>query len=162
MNPRLYPILAGVLLCLSVVLTAQSAKTKPQKKLSPAAARMQQKLDHIEQNAKAKPIDTRPTQLNENEVNASRRNSNPLLSMFRGSHEVAVTTHARGSGGQGLVHVDSVTLDGVEVPQFVLQLYVDRYLKPKYPNVGLDSEFKMPDRIDTATVGNHYVVLTQK
>ena len=82
--------------------------------------------------------------------------------MFRGSHEVAVTTHARGSGGQGIVHVDSVTLDQVEVPQFVLQLYVDRYLKPKYPNLGIDSRFQLPDHIDSATVGDHKLMVTQK
>src|SRR5256885_2865938 len=56
------------------------------------------------------------SRVNFDQVNASRSSSNHLLSMFRGSHEVAVTTHARGSGGQGLVHVDSVTLDGIEVP----------------------------------------------
>ena len=102
------------------------------------------------------------SRVNFDQVNASRRTSNPLLSMFRGSHDVAATAHASGSGGQGIVHVDSVALDGVEVPQFVLQLYVDRYLKPKYPNLGIDSRFQLPDHIDTATVGNHTLTVTQK
>src|SRR5262245_10394266 len=72
MNPRSYPALAMVLLCLFAGATAQSAKTTstPKKKLSPAAARMQQKLDHIDQNATANPVDQRPTQLKEDEVNA--------------------------------------------------------------------------------------------
>jgi hypothetical protein len=60
------------------------------------------------------------------------------------------------------VHIQSASLDGIDIPRAALELFVNRYLKPKYPNVGLDSEFKMPDRIDTAAVGNHYVVLTQK
>ncbi len=34
----------------------------------------------------------------------------------------------------------------------ILQLFVDRYLKVKYPNVGLTSTFKLPLRIDTASV----------
>jgi hypothetical protein len=71
-------------------------------------------------------------------------------------------THAYGAKGQGLVHVDSVSLDGVEVPQFVLQLFVEKYLKSKYPNIGLDSRFALPARLDAATVGLHRVTITQK
>jgi hypothetical protein len=71
-------------------------------------------------------------------------------------------THAYGKAGRGYVHVDSVSIDGIEVPQFALQLFVDKYIKPKYPNVGIDSEFALPDRIDTAVVGLHKVTLTQK
>jgi hypothetical protein len=58
--------------------------------------------------------------------------------------------------------VDSVSLDGVEVPEFVLQLFVEKYLKPKYPNIGLDSRFALPARVDAATVGLHRVTVTQK
>ena len=52
-----------------------------------------------------------------------------------------------------MVHVDSVSLDGVEVPQFVLELFVEKYLKPKYPNIGMDSRFALPARVDAATSG---------
>ena len=67
-----------------------------------------------------------------------------------------------GAQGQGLVHVDSVSVDGVEVPQFVLELFVEKYLRPKYPNIGIDSRFALPARVDAATVGLHKVILTQK
>ena len=75
---------------------------------------------------------------------------------------MAASAHAYGTRGEGIVHVDSVSIDGVEVPSFVLQLFVDKYLKPKYPNVGIDSRFALPARIDTATVGLHKVSVTQK
>ena len=197
------PILAAVLVCIPVIATPQSASTPkpaPQKKLSPAAARMQQKLDHLDQNAKANPVDTRPTQLNEDEVNAwvaegmlkmpkgvkkavfhaqsgtiqcdanvdfdeitaGKHSFNPLLMIFSGTHDISVVGAADAQAGTGHVHIQSASLDGIDIPRTVLELFVNRYLKPKYPNVGLDSDFKMPDRIDTATVGNHYVVLTQK
>ena len=52
-----------------------------------------------------------------------------------------------------MVHVDSVSLDGVEIPSFVLELFVQKYLKPKYPNIGMDSRFALPARVDAATVG---------
>lgn len=95
-------------------------------------------------------------------VRAGVHSSNPLLAIFSGVHEVAVDTHAHGAGGQGYVHVDSVSLDGIEVPMFVLQLFVEKYLQPRYPQIGIDSRFALPDRIDTATVGRHQVTLTQK
>jgi hypothetical protein len=96
------------------------------------------------------------------QLKAGKNSYNPLLSIFSGLHDVVVTTHAYGARGEGLVHVDSVSLDGVEVPQFVLQLFVEKYLKPKYPNIGLDSRFALPARVDAATIGLHTVSLTQK
>jgi hypothetical protein len=88
--------------------------------------------------------------------------SNPLLSIFSGVHDVVVVAHAHGAGRQGYIQVDSVSLDGVEIPRFVLQLFVEKYLQPKYPELGLDSRFSLPDRLDTATVGPHKLTVTQK
>jgi hypothetical protein len=96
------------------------------------------------------------------QLKAGKNSYNPLLSIFNGLHDVVVTTHAYGAKGEGLVHVDSVSLDGVEVPQFVLELFVEKYLKPKYPNIGLDSRFALPARVDAATIGLHKVTVTQK
>lgn len=95
-------------------------------------------------------------------IREGSHSSNPLLSMFSGVHDVVVVAHAHGSGGKGYVDVDSVSLDGVEIPEFVLELFVERYLHPKYPQIGIDSVFALPDRIDTATVGLHQLVVTQK
>jgi hypothetical protein len=90
------------------------------------------------------------------------RSSNPLLGIFSGIHDVQVEAHAYGRGGQGYVHVDSVSLDGIEVPEFVLRLFVEKYITARNPDIGIDSRFKLPDRIDSAVVGNHRVVLLQK
>lgn len=88
--------------------------------------------------------------------------SNLLLSIFSRIHTVIVNAHARGSGGEGFVQIDSVALDGTEIPRFVLQLFVDKYIQPKYPDLGLDSQFKLPNRISTATVGVHRLIIVQK
>jgi hypothetical protein len=96
------------------------------------------------------------------QLKSGKNSYNPLLSIFSGLHDVVVTTHAYGAKGEGLVHVDAVSLDGVEVPQFVLQLFVEKYLKPRYPNIGLDSRFALPARVDTATARLHKVTITQK
>jgi len=96
------------------------------------------------------------------QLKAGRSSYNPLLSMFSGVHDVAVVAHAYGKRGEGFVHVDSVSLDDVQIPRFALQLFVEKYLEPKYPNIGLDSRFVLPARVDTAIVGSHNLTITQK
>jgi hypothetical protein len=101
-------------------------------------------------------------QIDFDKVREGTHSSNPLLSIFSGLHAVEVATHAYGKAGQGFVHVDSVSIDGVEVPRFVLELFVDKYLRPRYPQIGLDSQFKLADRIDSAMIGEHKVTIVQK
>ena len=96
------------------------------------------------------------------QLKAGKNSYNPLLSIFSGLHDVVVTSHAYGAKGQGLVHVDAVSLDGVDLPQFVLELFVEKYLKPKYPDIGMDSRFALPARVDSAVIGLHKVTLTQQ
>ena len=96
------------------------------------------------------------------QITQGSRSMNPLLALFSGVHQVQVASHAHGERGVGHVHVDSVSLDGVEVPQIALQFFVDRYIKPRHPDIGIDSRFQMPDRIDSAVVGQHQVTLVQK
>jgi hypothetical protein len=95
------------------------------------------------------------------QVKAGRGNSNPLLHLFSGVHEVLVQADASGFNYEGHVHVNSVSIDGVEVPQFVLEVFVEKYVTPKYPGVGLDSTFRLPDKIETATVGSHELIVVQ-
>ena len=96
------------------------------------------------------------------ELKSGRSSANPLLSVFSGVHDVMVIAHAHGVGHTGYVDVDSVSLDGVDIPRFVLQLFVEKYLQPKYPNLGLNSQFALPYKIDTATVGRNQLTVTQK
>jgi hypothetical protein len=96
------------------------------------------------------------------EIRSGQRSSNPLLSIFSGKHDVRVDGDVAGSGGQGKVHVRSVSIDGIDVPRVALEYFVQKYVTTKYPNVGLDSQFKLPNRIDLATVGYHKLTVTQK
>jgi hypothetical protein len=95
-------------------------------------------------------------------ITEKARSKNPLLGVFTGIHDVHLIAQASGSNGTGTITVQKVELDNIEIPQMVLQLFVDRYLKSKYPNVGLTNTFKLPLRIDTATVETGKVVLVQK
>lgn len=96
------------------------------------------------------------------ELKNGRGSANPLLSVFSGVHDVIVIAHAHGAGHMGYVEIDSVSLDGVDIPRFVLQLFVEKYLQPKYPGIGLNSQFALPDKVDTAVVGRNQLTITQK
>lgn len=96
------------------------------------------------------------------EVKQGKRNLNPLLSVFSGVHEVQVGATASAQNGQGHVTIQTVSIDGVGVPHIALEMFVKRYITPKYPGVGLDNTFQMPNRIDTATIGNDTALLTQR
>jgi len=96
------------------------------------------------------------------EIRAGQRSSNPLLSIFSGTHNVRVEADAAGSGGKARVHVRTVSIDGIDVPRMALEFFINKYLKPKYPNVGIDSEFELQERIDMAIVGYHKLTVTQK
>jgi hypothetical protein len=105
---------------------------------------------------------TASTRVNFDKLKGGTDSLNPLLAIFTGIHEVVVVAHAHGSRGIGYVHVDSVSLDGVEIPRFALQLFVEKYLQPQYPDIGLDSRFELPDRIQSATIGEHKVTIVQR
>lgn len=96
------------------------------------------------------------------EIRAGQNSSNPMLSLFSGQHDVRVEADASGSGRQGRVHVREVDIDGFSVPRMALEYFVSKYITPKYPNVGIDSQFQLPNKIDMATVGYHKLAVTQK
>jgi hypothetical protein len=107
-------------------------------------------------------IITGEAQVDFDRIREGAHSSNPLLSIFSGVHDVVVIAHAHGSGGKGYVDVDSVSLDGVAIPEFVLELFVEKFVQPKHPQIGVDSQFALPDRIDTAAVGLHQMIVIQR
>jgi hypothetical protein len=102
-------------------------------------------------------------QVDFDQLTANRTRSNPLLFLFTGRHQVAVSARAEAAGGVATVHVESAAFDGIEIPRMALEYFASRYLRPKYGNaVSLDSTFRLPDRIDTAVVGADQVTITQR
>ncbi len=96
------------------------------------------------------------------EIASGQHSSNPLLSLFSGTRTVQVEADGSGSKGQGRVHVRSVVVDGVEVPQIALEFFLSRYVTPKHPSVGINSDFRLPNRIEGATIGYHKLIVVQK
>lgn len=93
---------------------------------------------------------------------ARERRANPLWTLFSGIHDVKVLSRVWGKDGMGNVQVMKVWFDGREVPRFALEFFLEHYLKPRVPQASLDSRFKMPARIWTATVTRGKTTLVQK
>jgi hypothetical protein len=87
--------------------------------------------------------------------------NNPLAGMFTGQHDVHAVSDARGANGAGTIHIQSVELDGVQIPQFALEWFLERYVAPRYPNVGMTTSFKLPLHIDSAVIESGKVRLQQ-
>lgn len=96
------------------------------------------------------------------QIKSGHNSLNPLLTVFAGVHDIVVAAHAHGADRKGFVRIDSVSLDGVEIPRFLLQLVAEKYLQPKYPGIGLDSQFPLPDHVDSAVIGEHALTVQQK
>jgi hypothetical protein len=88
--------------------------------------------------------------------------NNPLLSLFSGVHDVRVIADASAKGGTATATAQSVEIDGVPVPRIALEYFVEKYLASRYPNVGMTSRFKLPSRVDSATVGKGQVTVYQR
>ena len=167
-----------------------------------AADSFQQKVEHIQANAKQPEPDPKPTHFSQEEINAyfserrlpkmpegvksvrfelspenvtayttvdfdelrrERNTKNPLLALFTGQHDVVVVAHTEPTTpGHVRVRVESVEIDGISVPKMALELFIDRFVKPKYPNVGLDEEYKLPARIASALIKQELGVIAQK
>ncbi len=95
-------------------------------------------------------------------VTGGRYSGNPLMGMFRGVHEVTVAARVSGSERQGQVHIVSVAIDGVTVPNALLEYFIERSIQPRYPGAGLDTAFMLPYKIDSAEVGTQVLNIVQK
>jgi hypothetical protein len=95
-------------------------------------------------------------------ITAKNRSNSPFLALFSGVHTVRVTAQAAAIRGRASIKVQSVSLDGLEIPRAALEFFVQKYLQPKYPEADLDTVFGMPDRIDTAIVGDRQITFVQK
>jgi len=88
--------------------------------------------------------------------------NNPLLSLFSGVHDVRVIADASAQSGTATVIAQSVEIDGIPVPRMALEYFVNKYLSSRFPNVGMTSHFKLPAKVDSATVGKGEVTVNQR
>jgi hypothetical protein len=88
---------------------------------------------------------------------------NPIADfLLRGVHTVGVQGSSSGINGTGQFHLDRVLLDGVELPQMVVDYMIEQYLKPRYPSAAINQPFLLPFSIDSFRPGTESLTLTGK
>jgi len=91
---------------------------------------------------------------------SSRKDPNPLLAFFlQGVHTLGVEGTLAGSNGAGLFHLDTVSLDDVAIPQFLVDYLIEHYLKSRYPAAAIDRNFELPASIEKLTLEEGSVLL---
>jgi hypothetical protein len=102
------------------------------------------------------------TRVDFDEITEKVRSRNPLLAIFNGTHDVQVVAEASGADGMTQVNVKSVMLDSISIPRMALEMFVEKWVNPKYPNIKLDGEYKLPARLDTVKIEERVGVVTQR
>jgi hypothetical protein len=72
--------------------------------------------------------------------------------LFWGTHTIAAEGNFSGIDGVGHFDLESVAIDGVTVPQAMVDLLIETFLKPRYPGLALDAPFLLPDSVDRVQV----------
>ncbi|MBI4465107.1 MAG: hypothetical protein HY647_10420 [Acidobacteria bacterium] len=89
--------------------------------------------------------------------------STPLLGYFlQGVHAVGVEGTFSSSNGTGQFQLETVTLDGIALPQIVVDFLIERYVKARYPNAAIDRPFSLPFSIEQVRVEEGEVVLVSR
>ena len=82
--------------------------------------------------------------------------------LLRGVHTVGVEGSASGINGTGQFQLERVLLDGVELPQMVVDYMIEQYLRPRFPNAAINRPFVLPFSIDGFRPGTQSLTLTGK
>jgi hypothetical protein len=72
--------------------------------------------------------------------------------LFWGTHTVAAEGTFSAVDGVGHFDLESVSLDGVTLPQTMVDLLIETFLKPRYPRLALDAPFLLPNSVDRVQV----------
>jgi hypothetical protein len=72
--------------------------------------------------------------------------------LFWGEHAVAAEGGFSAIDGVGHFDLESVAVDGVTLPQSVVDLLIQTFLKPRFPRLALDVPFFLPNSVDRVQV----------
>jgi hypothetical protein len=79
---------------------------------------------------------------------------NPLVDVVvAGTHTFYLKGKLAASEGRGRFELQEVKVDGIPVPLVLIETLVDKYVKPKYPEVDLKEPFPMPWGMESLAIG---------
>jgi hypothetical protein len=75
----------------------------------------------------------------------SNATGNPVWdALVGGTHNLSLKAKLIGREGRGKFDLQAVQVDGIPVPNVLIQALIKRYVKPKYPEVDLNEPFDLP------------------
>src|SRR5439155_901407 len=81
---------------------------------------------------------------------SSNATGNPVVdALVGGTHNLFVKGKLVAQEGRGKFDLQDVRVDGIPVPNILIQSLIKRYVKPKYPDVDLNEPFDMPWGIES-------------
>ncbi len=84
---------------------------------------------------------------------ASKKPVNPLLDhLLTGRKPISVAGRFTSSGGSGLFHLEQVSIGGLTLKGYLLDLVVRSFVLPRYPQVAIGRPFELPANIEQITV----------
>jgi hypothetical protein len=76
---------------------------------------------------------------------ASNATGNPVMdALVGGTHNLFVKGKFVAQKGEGKFDLQEVRVDGIPVPNVLIQALIKKYVNPKYPEVDLNAPFEMP------------------
>jgi len=72
--------------------------------------------------------------------------------LISGTHNLFVKGKLAASGKQGKFELEEVKVDGIPVPNLLIEALITKYVKPKYPDVDLNAPFEMPWGIESLVI----------
>ena len=73
--------------------------------------------------------------------------------LVTGTHNLLVSGKMTTANGEGKFDLQSVNVDGIPVPNILIDALLRKYAKPKYPDVDLNEPFDLPWGIQTIDIG---------
>jgi len=72
--------------------------------------------------------------------------------LFTGVHDVRVEGTISGQAGRAEYNIESVTLDEVPLPSFMVEMILERVLRRRFPGKNIESPFTLPFAIDRLSI----------
>ena len=86
---------------------------------------------------------------------------NPIVDiLLQNPHSLFVKGALEGHAGRGTFELQQVRVDGFPVPIAVVEILVDRFVVPRFPQVDLDEEFPIPWGIEEIDLAEEGVTIT--
>jgi hypothetical protein len=72
--------------------------------------------------------------------------------LISGTHNLFLKGKLSAAGKQGKFELEEVKVDGIPVPNLLIDTLIAKYVKPKYPDVDLNAPFEMPWGIQSLVI----------